>query len=70
VRLGWYTTVIRTADGRTYDLGAGQRRPFHDHNGGWCRACLVVSAGTVHVDDLPHPTPCTPVQSGGGGGEG
>lgn len=48
---GIYTTIVTTQDGRKYDLGKREHRPFHDKHGkvegGLCPACKVVDARTV-----------------------
>ncbi len=49
MKYGTYTTVVRTADGKTYDLSKGEHPPSrcHEHTDAFtCEKCLVVNAYT------------------------
>lgn len=41
----YFTTIVKTADGKKYDLGEHQYPPRHDHNGNrLCNQCQVINA--------------------------
>ncbi len=49
---GLYTTMVKTQDGKIYDLGDKEYSPTHYHPGNYpCDECFVVNAWTERVGD-------------------
>ena len=49
-----YTTKVKTADGKVYDLGERQYPPNHQHDkqGTPCPGCLCVNAWTEIIGEV------------------
>jgi len=46
-----YTTLIKTKDGKVYDLGKLEYRPIHKHQGNtMCDECHVINAWTERIN--------------------